>query len=519
MKKGIIITIALCVVLFGGFFFASETFFKAENEENAIIDNGIYIGGINVSGMTTQQATEALNACVDKMKEQTIVLLGPKGNLELTLGEMGLKADVKSAVEHASGTAKASNLITRFLLLKELEVENAVIELKVSIDKQAVGNLIHKELEKLNIDAVDSGLKKEGDKFIFIAGQTGEEVDIVTSVNNLSDMIQIDGKDGNIEKIEFALSSETIAPRGTEEELLLVKDLLGTFSTDFSSSNEGRKKNVTNGCAKINGTLLYPGDTFSAYKATSPYNAANGYGIGGAYSGGKLVESMGGGICQVSTTLYNAALRAELKITQRNAHSMTVSYVDPSVDAAIAGTYKDLKFRNDYDFPIYIEGYCKKGILTFNVYGVEKRDANRTIRFENEILTVNDPDTIYTLSSKVALGTYKKESSEYIGYTAKLWKIISVDGVDVDKVQVNKSTYKASAKEVTIGTKGATAEQLATIKAALETKDDDYIKQVVKNIKNPPAPAPEPTPEPENPPASEEAPSDSEGEQAGAQTL
>ena len=98
--------------------------------------------------------------------------------------------------------------------------------------------------------------------------------------------------------------------------------------------------------------------------------------MAGSYLNGLVVDSLGGGICQVSTTLYNAAIRAELRITQRNAHSMTVSYVDPSVDAAIAGTYKDLKFRNDYDFPIRLEGNTTgDGALTWLIYRADIEEA------------------------------------------------------------------------------------------------------------------------------------------------
>ncbi len=513
MKKSGIITIVVCVVLAAGFFFTTQTFFRAENEESTIIEEGVYIGGVSVGGMTMQEATDAVNAHVEEWKTQTITLVGPKGSIELTLGEMGITADVETAVEHASGTAKSGNLITRFMLLKDLESENAFIDLTVSIDKQATGNLIYDKLDELNITAVDCGLKKEGDQFIFVPGQSGEEIDIVTSVNALSELMKTDGQDGTIEYTEFALTSALVEPRGSEEELAMVKDLLGSYSTDFSSSNSGRKKNVTTGCEKLNGTLLYPGDVLSVYAITSPYTTENGYGMGGAYSNGELIESIGGGICQVSTTLYNAVIRAELKITQRNSHSMTVAYVEVSEDAAIAGTYKDLRFRNDYDYPIYIEGYCNKGILTFNIYGCETRDANRTIRFENEILTTDDPETEYTVSSSKAVGYYSVTRSKHVGYTAKLWKIITIDGVDTERVQLNRSTYKSSCMKVTIGTAGATDEQMALINAALATKDDDYIKQVIEGINNPtpePEPTPEPTPEPEPEVPDSEPPSSSE---------
>ena len=144
-----------------------------------------------------------------------------------------------------------------------------------------------------------------------------------------------------------------------------------SFSTDFSSSAAGRATNVKNACSLINGSVIYPGEQFSVYEAISPITTDNGYQIAGAYENGQVVDSVGGGVCQVATTLYNAVIRAELDIVQRYNHSMIVSYVKPSDDAAIAGTYKDLKFKNNLDNPVYIEGYCSGGIITFNVYGVE----------------------------------------------------------------------------------------------------------------------------------------------------
>lgn len=93
------------------------------------------------------------------------------------------------------------------------------------------------------------------------------------------------------------------------------------------------------------------------YETVAPFTAENGYAMAGSYLNGEVVDSMGGGICQVSTTLYNAVLRAELEVVERSPHSMTVHYVELSEDAAIAGTYKDFKFKNSTDYPIYIEGY------------------------------------------------------------------------------------------------------------------------------------------------------------------
>ena len=144
---------------------------------------------------------------------------------------------------------------------------------------------------------------------------------------------------------------------------------------------------------KINGTVLYPGEEFSVGQTIGPLTAAGGYELAGAYENGQTVQSYGGGVCQVSTTLYNAVLKAELEVTQRSNHSMIVTYVKPSMDAAIAGDYKDLKFVNNLDAPIYIEGYTVGKDIYFNIYGQETRPSNRKVTYESEVVSEEDPGT------------------------------------------------------------------------------------------------------------------------------
>ena len=129
-------------------------------------------------------------------------------------------------------------------------------------------------------------------------------------------------------------------PAVKTEDLETIQDVLGTFTTDFSSSGSARSTNLAVGAAKINGRVVMPGQTLSGYECLQPFTRENGYKSAAAYENGQVVDSIGGGVCQIATTLYNTALQAELEITQRQNHSMIVTYVKPSMDAAIAGTYK-----------------------------------------------------------------------------------------------------------------------------------------------------------------------------------
>lgn len=484
MRKIKTLLVVFTMVLAGTFLLTNENVFKADNAETAVIEDGVYIGGIAVGGMNEEEATAAVENYLQTLSEKVITLQGPKGTVDISFADMGCFANTSLTVQEALAVGNSGNLIARFKALTDLEESSYVVDMGLSIDKQKTAQFIHKKLDKLNIEAVDHGLKRENGQFVYVEGQIGDEVDIVASVNALSEYVETSWENPQeTPETVFALTSEQSEPRGTKEELATVKDLLGSFSTNFSSSGAGRAKNVTNGCAKINGTLLYPGDVLSVYELVNPFTKENGYELAGSYLNGETVESFGGGICQVSTTLYNAALKAELEIVERFNHSMTVSYVDLAADAAIAGTYKDLKFKNNYSTPVYVEGYCNGRTLGFNIYGQETRDANRTVSYVSETVSTNNPDTEYTLSSSASLGSYSVTRSKHTGYVAKLWKVVKVNGVETERTQVNKSTYKASAKKVTIGTAGATAEQLAAIKEALATKNDAHIQSVVKGLK------------------------------------
>ncbi len=510
MKKIKVFAAVLLLVVAGTFLFTNESVFKADVSEDITIEQGVYIGGIDVSGMTAEEALAAVNAYVEEVKTKSITLVGPKGNVDLTLEAMGLTSRADAAVQEAVAVGNSGNLIARFKALKALEKESYVVELGFAIDKQSVGEVLYNKSSKINIETIDNGLKIQNGKFVYVPGQAGNEVDIVTAVNELSEHIGTDWELAVVENDEFTLTSIVSQPRGTEEELAVVKDLLGTFTTNYKTSGWGRAKNVENGASKINGTILYPGDELSVYELVNPFTQANGYELAGSYSNGETVESFGGGICQVSTTLYNAALKAELEITQRYNHSMIVTYVDLSADAAIAGTYKDLRFKNQYDFPVYIEGVCKNRNITFNIYGVETRDANRKVSYESVTLEVRDPLTEFTLDPAQPIGVFRQTRSEHIGYSSELYKIVTVGGVQQSRERVNRSNYQASCRKVTIGIAGATPEQINAINAAIATGDDATVQGTVSVISGgvvpAPAPAPEATPEatPETTPAAGE---------------
>lgn len=468
------------------------------------IENGIYIGRIDVSGMTADEAKKSVEAYVEELKGLNVTLNVMEGNqVTVPAGDMGLVWTNPDVVEDALALGKKGNVVQRYKALQDLMHENKVFELAYNFDKDLIRQIIVEQCEQFNAEAKDAVLTKTGNSFAVTQGQTGYVVDEDASVEQIYNYLT---KDWTFDAAAVDLVVKVDEPKGSEEELMQVKDVLGTFTTNFRTSGSSRTANVTNGCELIAGTTLYPGDEFSTYQAVAPFSVDNGYYMAGSYLNGQVVDSLGGGICQVSTTLYNAVLLAELEVTERHNHSMIVTYVDPSADAAIAESAgKDFKFVNNTGYPIYIDGYVENKNITFTIYGVETRASNRKVTYESEVLSVTHPDSevIYT-DVAMPIGTVVTNAA-HIGYKARLWKIVTEDGVEVSREQINSSSYKMAPRTATVGLSTNDVNAYNEMLAAVATNNIDHVKNVAASLAQfatPAAPAGQPPAE--QPPAEQQ---------------
>ena len=414
---------------------------------------GVSIDKLDVSGMTREEALAALESYEKNLGGQSIKLGIGDNVVEAKLSDLGVTFDNEDLVDEAIGVGHAGNIVKRYKDQKDLQHSGKTFPLSWQTNEDTVRTYVENNCTKYDKKAQNASLTRENGAFNFVAGTEGLELNVDSAVRTISDYLENNWTSDNTAVLN--LETQITEPEGSAEELENIKDLLGSFTTSFSTSGSNRCKNVSSGASHINGTVLYPGEEFSAYETVSPFTEANGYAMAGSYLNGEVVDSMGGGICQVSTTLYNAVLRAELNVTERSPHSMTVHYVDLSEDAAIAGTYKDFKFVNSTEYPIYIEGYTtsdKK--ITFNIYGKETRDKNRTISFESQMVSETPATTILQEDAGQGIGYKAVSSKGSSGYVAELYKIVKVNGVETDRIKVNKSTYKGTNRVVTYGTAG-----------------------------------------------------------------
>lgn len=447
---------------------------QAKNEDNTISE-GIYIGQIDLSGMTVEQALDAVNTFVNDLK-QRVVTFGAVDEhyVAITAGDLSLSWTNPEVIEEAAGLGKEGNIVQRYKALQDLKHGKKVYDLALNVDKDIIRTVMQEQCAEYDIPAVNATLSRENGVFAVVEGQTGLSVNVEESVNKTYDYLT-NGWDYQDASIDLVI--DETQPKGNAEELAKVKDVLGTFTTSYSTSSKSRSGNVENGVRLINGITLYPGEEFSTYDSVKPFTAENGYYPAGSYLNGKVVDSIGGGICQVSTTLYNAVLLSELEVTERHNHSMIVSYVDPSMDAAIAESAgKDFRFRNNLNYPIYIEGTTQNKKLSFTIYGMEERKPDHKVKYESEVLKVTHPDTeTIVQDAGMPVGSVVVESA-HIGYTAQLWKVVEENGQEISREVINKSSYKVSPRSATVGTATDNPVYANRIQAAIASGSIDHIK-------------------------------------------
>lgn len=405
------------------------------------IPDGVYVGDQNLGGMTKEEAGKSIEDYVNSLSGQQITIKIAGDEIKTTAEDLGFHWSNTDAVDEAAAVTASGNLVKRFFALKELEENPIRIPLETELDSDKVASFVEEKCSSYTQEAQEAAITRENEAFVITDSQVGRTVDIAATAAALDKALE----SGLSEPVSVdAVVAET-QPIRTRENLETISDVLGSFSTSFSSSGASRSTNLKVGSGKVNGTVLMPGEQLSGYELMSPFTTANGYATAASYENGMVVDSVGGGVCQISTTLYNAALRAELEITQRQNHSMIVTYVDPSADAAIAGTYKDLKFKNNYDTPIYIEGYTSDRTLYFVIYGKETRPSNRTVKYVSETLKTTDPgNPVEKLDNSLKPGTRVKEQSSHRGYQSRLWKCVYVDGVETEKILLHTDKYNAS---------------------------------------------------------------------------
>lgn len=255
--------------------------------------------------------------------------------------------------------------------------------------------------------------------------------------------------DGSAESytIPIALTPAAVTAADLKEKLF--RDTLARTATDLNEGNVARTNNVRLASASLNGTILNPGDEFSYNGTVGERTQDRGYKFAGAYSGGEVVEEVGGGVCQPSSTLYMAVLRADLEVTERHNHSFTVSYTPLGEDATVSWGGPDFRFKNNTDYPIKILAEQTGGQMIISLVGTKTSD--KTVATRTEVLATYAPQTVEKKDNTMKAGETRVDTTGITGYSTRTYKQVTENGQTTETL-ANTSNYIKRDKVVYVGT-------------------------------------------------------------------
>jgi vancomycin resistance protein YoaR len=422
---------------------------------DGLIYPGVTVDGTDISGMNKEQAAEILtkdHGDVISNKKINVTVEGKTYSLEYS--KLKPTYDIDAAVEEACAYGKDLSLFGQFNAIKFSK--DKALELKLDYDDKALSNFISTIEKELNVEAVNAKIDINGG-FIVTPEKDGKRLDKEALKKEL--LSKIDGKLGADTNV--SASMVTVKADVTADELKNINAKISTFGTNYGSiSSAARANNVVMATKSINGTVLMPGETFSFNGVVGERTEARGYQAASVIVGNKIESGLGGGICQVSSTLYNACLKGNLKINERTHHTFPSAYVPKGQDATVDYGNIDFKFTNSYSYPLYIEGTTGGGYISFSIYSDKSLTAT-TCTITNEVYETIQPTIQYIDDANLLAGNTVTETAAHTGYKVKVYKTVYTNGKMVSQETITDDYYKVVNAVVKKGTMAAPAVQPA----------------------------------------------------------
>lgn len=430
--------IAICLLAAGFQLYSYANFRKMRT---AVTSESFFAGtsidGIDVSSMTMESALTYWEEQVEPSYAGRAVTLSDGRTVAAT--ELGYASDYREVISAAWQSQTTGRLKDRYSALRRYSASGTGYRVTRTLyTDEAVSAYTSQLASEINVPVSEpsiTGFDQSSLSFTFGAGVQGKTLDQTALAADLKSAMDAGG--GTV-----TLKIDTQDPTVSVEEMQSLYGLRAYAVTNASSSSSNRLNNVTLALNAINGTLLQPGEEFSFNETVGKRTAERGYKVAAAYSGGEVTEELGGGICQVSTTLFNAVVKADLEVTERHAHSMPVSYVDMGKDATVSWGSQDFKFKNNTSEPVYIVAYLdsdKK--VRVGVFG--RAIANgEYITVEAEDTYTKKYQTTYQYNAFLLPGAQNVLQSGRNTYKATAYKLRwSASGELISKEVLCNSTY------------------------------------------------------------------------------
>jgi len=438
--KGIMIIFTICFIIPFSLFFI----INLSLQQSDTFNEGFVLCGIDISNLTKSQAEEKLNENYSYQTDEISLTITYNDKIwKFTNEDFKCSSNIHTILEEAYKSTHNGNIFSKLLKIKKMNYspEIALNYTLNGIDEK-IKNICDKiEFEPVNADINYNITKKELE---ISNSKNGLNVDKEKLYKDIENEI-MSHKNGVVK-----ISTQEVAPKVNEKELKLNIKKQSTFSTNYSSSSYDRKNNIKLAINSLNGCKILSGESFSFNQVLGKRTIEKGYKEANIIKNGTFVKGIGGGICQVSTTLYNSLILAGLNIDEVHKHSLPVSYVSPGLDAMVSWNSADLKFTNTTNYPIIITGSCDGNKLNFSIYGSTKED-DVTYKTSYEIIKkiessgdkiIPDKDGLY--ADKIMFkGEFLRIKNKKDGYEAKAYLETYKNNKLIDKKQIRYGIYEA----------------------------------------------------------------------------
>lgn len=339
------------------------------------IANNIFIEDVEVSNMSKEEALEAVKS---KYTPQNINLNYDGEKYTISPSDIDLRYDVEEIVDYAYNYTKGESYFNNVKTVLDLKKKSMDFSLKSEYNEEKLNDAIKNISESINVDMVNAKVRiSDGGSISVSPSTTGKEMD----VENSKEAVRKSIEDKVYENLEIKVNINE--PKVTTSAAKAVNTLLAEYTTKFSASNPGRNHNIMLSAKKSSDVLLMPGEEFSYNTLTGMRTAANGYKDAPVIVNNKLVDALGGGVCQTSSTIFNPVLTSGLQITYRTNHSVASNYVPLGQDAMVNDAGTDFKFKNPYNYPVYVKNIVTSNSITSRIYGNASNKQNITVRVDN----------------------------------------------------------------------------------------------------------------------------------------
>lgn len=483
------------------------------SKSNKII-SGVSVNGVNISNLTKEEALQKLNLQLSPNLEKELTLTHNDYSTTLNLADIQSSFNFETAINNAYNIGRSeSNIFANNKKIINTFFTKINIIPTISYNEEALSSKIDKINNELPDKVVNSSYKIENNNLIVSNSSNGNRISnnaflnsitncIINNSNSIeipveqfeADTVDIEAIYNEIHKdaidayystnpyeihkeengLDFAISLDdakklvsqnqesftiplkVLKPKVTVKSLgqEAFPDLLATYSTTYSTGNANRATNIALAVKSVNGYVLMPGETFSYNSTVGERTASRGYKEAGVYLNGEVTTGLGGGICQVSSTLYNAILLANLEIVERSNHTFKPTYVPAGQDATVSWGAPDFKFKNNRNYPIRISASTSNGTILFNVYGLKSDDDYQVKILSYEVGSIPF-STQYQETSSLPSGTQKVSQAGSNGCKTQTYKVLYKNGAEVSKTLLNSDTYKPHNQVVLVGTGSA----------------------------------------------------------------